>query len=102
MHDFRTEWGEPNIVKKPRGIASDLTVTGEWGVLVCYIMNGSGVLKVYMINSSKYAYRLQFQRAVAPTWVFDALEQVSNRNTNIGFEENEMLSDRNELMMESN
>jgi len=77
-----------------------LTVNSEWGVVVHHIMNGSGVLKVYLINSRKYAYHLQFQRAVAPTWVLDALEQVSNRNTNIGFEENEILPDRNELIMD--
>ena len=100
MRDFRTEWGEPIITKKPRGIASDLTVTGEWAVVVRRIMNGSGVLKVYLINSRKYAYRLQFQRAVAPTWVLDALEQVSNRNASIGFEENEIMPGRNELIMD--
>jgi hypothetical protein len=37
-------------------------------------MNGSGVLKVYLItgNSRQHAYRLQFQWAVAPTWELDA------------------------------
>ena len=59
-----------------------------------------GLLKVYLINSRKYAYRLQFQRAVAPTWVLDALEQVSNRNASIGFEENEIMPGRNELIMD--
>jgi hypothetical protein len=102
MRDFRTEWGEPIIAKKPKGIASDLTVTGEWAVVVHRIMNESGILKVYLINSRKYAYRLQFQRAVAQTWVLDALEQVSSRSTGIGFEdnENEMMPVRNELIMD--
>ena len=87
LRDFRAEWGETIIAKKPKGIASDLNVTGEWAVVVRRIMNGTGVLKVYLINSRKYAYRLQFQRAIAPKWVLDALEQVSNRNTSIGFED---------------
>jgi hypothetical protein len=34
MRDFRVEWGEPVVVKKPKGIASDLKVTGQWGVVV--------------------------------------------------------------------
>jgi hypothetical protein len=40
-----------------------MTVTGEWAVVVRRIMNGSGVLKVYLItgNSRQHAYRLQFQ-----------------------------------------
>jgi hypothetical protein len=61
LRDFRAEWGEPTIVKKPKGIASDLKVTAEWAVVVHQIMNGSGVLKVYLIQSQKYAYRLQFR-----------------------------------------
>jgi len=102
MRDFRTEWGEPIIAKKPKGIASDLTVTGEWAVVVRRIMNGSGILKVYLINSRKYAYRLQFQRAIALTWVLDTLEEVSSRGTGIGFEENEneMMPFRNELILD--
>ena len=59
--DLRANWGEPIIVKKPKGIALDLTVTGQWAVVVSRIMNGSGALKVYLIQSRKYAYRLQCQ-----------------------------------------
>ncbi len=29
MRDFRAEWGELIIAKKPKGLASDLTVTGK-------------------------------------------------------------------------
>lgn len=46
MRDVRVDWGEPIVVKKPKGIASDLTVTGQWAVVVRRIMNGTGVLKV--------------------------------------------------------
>jgi hypothetical protein len=34
IRDFRVEWGEPVVVKKPKGISSDLQVTGQWGVVV--------------------------------------------------------------------
>ena len=30
--DFRCRWGELVIVKKPKGISSDLRVTGEWAL----------------------------------------------------------------------
>ena len=102
LRDFRVEWGEPIITKKPKGIASDLNVTGEWAVVVRRIMNGTGVLKVYLINSRKYAYRLQFQRAIAPKWVLDALNEVSNRNTSIGFEEEmEMVPNKDATILDS-
>jgi hypothetical protein len=84
--DFRADQGEPIIVKKPKGISSDLAVTGQWAVVVRRIMNGTGVLKVYLIQSKKYAYRLRFVRAVAPEWVLEALNNV-DLNASIGFEE---------------
>ncbi len=34
MRDFRAVWGEPIVVKKPKGISSDLKVTGQWAVVV--------------------------------------------------------------------
>jgi len=39
LRDFRADWGEPAIVKKPKGIASDLHATGQWGVIVRRVMN---------------------------------------------------------------
>jgi hypothetical protein len=86
LRDMRVDWGEPIIVERPRGIASDLTVTGQWAVVVRRIMNGTGVLKVYLIQQKKYAYRLKFQRARAPQWVMEALNSIS-KETNIGFED---------------
>jgi hypothetical protein len=56
IRDFRVEWGELVVVKKPKGISSDLQVTGQWGVVVQRIMNGTGVLKVYLVQSKRYAY----------------------------------------------
>lgn len=64
MRDVRGDWGEPIIVKKPKGLNTTLEPTVESGVIVRRIMNGSGVLKVYLINSKTYAYRFKFKRAV--------------------------------------
>lgn len=89
LRDFRADWGEPIIVKKPKGVSSDLKVTGEWAIVVRRIMNGSGVLKVYLVQSKKYAYRLKFQRAKAPDWVITALNSISVNST-IGFEDPEL------------
>ena len=47
--DFRCRWGELVIVKKPKGISSDLRVTGEWAMVVRRLMNHTGVIKVYLI-----------------------------------------------------
>ena len=36
QRDFRCRWGELVIVKRPKGISSDLKVTGEWlGRSIC-------------------------------------------------------------------
>ena len=49
-------------------------------------MNGTGVLKVYLVQSKCYAYRLHFARAIAPEWVLENLKDLSD-NIQIGFEE---------------
>ncbi len=48
---FFVEWGEPVVVKKPIGIATDLNATGQQGVVARGVMNGAGVLKVYLVQS---------------------------------------------------
>jgi len=90
MRDFRVEWGEPVVVNKPKGITSDLNITGHWGVVVWWVMNGTGVLKVYLVQSKKYAYRLHFTRAVVPEWVLENLKNL-NPDVNIGFEDEEQV-----------
>jgi hypothetical protein len=55
-------------------------------------MNGTGVLKVYLVQSKKYAYRLHFTRAVAPEWVLENLKNL-NPDVNIGFEDEEQVID---------
>jgi hypothetical protein len=101
IRDFRVEWGEPIIVKKPKGIASDLAVAGQWGIVVQHIMNGTGVLKVYLVQSKKYAYRLQFRRAITPEWVIEALDNIDSQTT-IGFEEITELYEREVLQQSDN
>ena len=86
MRDFRSDWGELIVVKKPKGISSDLSVTGQWAVVVRRMMNHMGVLKVYLIQSKKYAYRLHFARALAPEWVLEALNLIT-LDMSIGFED---------------
>lgn len=51
-------------------------------------MNGSGILKVYLIQTKKYAYRLKFVRAITPEWVLEALKNISTDDS-IGFEDEE-------------
>jgi hypothetical protein len=34
LRDFCVEWGELVVIKKLRGISSDLAVTGQWAVVV--------------------------------------------------------------------
>jgi hypothetical protein len=86
LRDFRCEWGELLIVHKPKGIAADLGVVGQWAAVVRRIMNGTGVLKVYLVTSGKYAYRLHFRRAKAPQWVISKMASVSLLGV-IGFED---------------
>jgi hypothetical protein len=86
LRDFRAEWGEPIIVKKTKQLSSDLQVTGQWAVVVRCMMDNSGILKVYIIQTKKYAYRLQFRRAIAPDWVIESLNNI-DVNATIGFED---------------
>ena len=85
MRDFRCRWGELVIVKKPKGVSSDLRVTGEWAMIVRRFMNKTGVIKVYLIGTRRYAYRLNFRRAKVPDWVVTAMNSIGERA--IGFEE---------------
>jgi hypothetical protein len=86
LRDFRTEWGEPIIVKKPKGIASDLRQSGEWAIVVRRIMNGTGILKVYLVSTRRMAFRLKFHRAKPPIWILNLLNNISI-DSKIGFED---------------
>ena len=80
--DFRCRWGELVIVKKPKGISSNLNVTGEWAMVVRRFMSKTGVLKAFLVGTKKYAYRLSFRSAKLPDWVITAIGEKS-----IGFED---------------
>ena len=43
------------------------------------------VLKVFLIGSRKYAYRLSFRRAKVPDWVITAMNSIGEKS--IGFED---------------
>ncbi len=86
IRDLRAEWGEPVVVKRPKGISLDLGVVGQWAVVTRRIMNGTGVLKVYLIQTKKFAYRLNFIRAKAPEWVLEALKDI-NPEASMGFKD---------------
>ncbi len=47
-------------------------------------MNGTGVLKVYLVQSKKIAYRLHYIRALAQ-WILEAMKDI-DPGANIGFE----------------
>jgi hypothetical protein len=92
LRDFRASWGEIVVVKRPKGLSSDLKTTGQWAVVMRRQMDGSGVLKVYIIETKKFAFRLKFQRAKPPTWVLESLNNIQP-NATIGFEEGESYLD---------
>ena len=93
--DFRCRWGELVIVKKPKGISSDLRVTGEWAMVVRRLMNHTGVIKVYLIGTRKYAYRLKFKRATVPEWVIIAMNSIGDKS--IGFEDEAGAEDQTDI-----
>lgn len=86
---MRGRWGETVIAKKPRGIASDLRESGSWGVIVRRTFDGSGIVKLYMVESKRYAWRLNFRRGMkTPNWVTVAIGNVAPESI-IGFEDGE-------------
>ena len=89
IRDFRVAWGEPVIVKRPKKASADLCYAGEWALVVRPIMNGTGVVKVFLLSSKRYAYRLDLRRVEGlPDWAVDKLNSMSN-NSAIGFEDEE-------------
>jgi len=63
LRDFRCEWGEPVIVKKPKGISANLRPVGEWGIVARRVMDSTGVIKVFLVQSNSFGHRLKFQRS---------------------------------------
>ena len=48
-------------------------------MVVRRFMNTTGVLKVFLIGSRKYAYRLNFQRVKVPEWVITAMSSIGEK-----------------------
>ena len=73
-------------------------------MVVRRMMNHSGVIKVYLVGSKKYAYRLKFKRAKIPEWVVEAMNSIA-ANAVIGFEdspEEELEAENREYMIRPN
>jgi len=45
------------------------------------MMKGTGVLKVYLVQSRRYAYRMHFMRAITPGWVLEELNDLTDAKT---------------------
>ena len=89
LRDFRVAWGEPVIVKRPKRVSADLRYAGEWAIVIRPIMNGTGVVKVFLLSSKRYAYRLNLKKVEGlPDWAIDILNSLSS-NSVIGFEDEE-------------
>jgi hypothetical protein len=54
QRDFIVEWRELKVIRILNGITSDFNMTVQCCVVVRIILNGSRVLKVYLIQSGKY------------------------------------------------
>ena len=70
----RRQGGPESRLQMPLGRVSDsqeasnIRTTGEWAMGMRRSMNHTGVLKVYLIGTRRYAYRLKFVRATVPEW----------------------------------
>ena len=78
IRDFRVAWRGPVIVKSPKGMASDLKTRGDWAVVVARVMNGTGVVLVYILRTGKVAARLNLKRARCPRWFIDHMNSISD------------------------
>jgi hypothetical protein len=77
VRDLRANWGELVVVKKPNQLSTGLTPKGQWAIIVRRQMDSSGILKVYLIDSKRYAHRLKFQRAIPPNWVITTINNIN-------------------------
>jgi hypothetical protein len=52
-------------LRPKKGVATSISVMkAEWGIVVSRTFNGSGVLKVYLLESRSYAHRFKFARPI--------------------------------------
>jgi hypothetical protein len=87
--DVRANCGEPILTKRRRGISSGLEPNARWSIVVGREMDGTGVLKVYNIESKRYAHILNFRRARVPEWVITELSKI-NPASEISFEDEDI------------
>jgi hypothetical protein len=89
--DMRAYWGEIVLVKRRKGLASGLGPNARWAVIVGREMNGTGILKVYVVETKRYAHILNFRRARVPEWVIVELNDI-NPDSIVRYEEDDMTS----------
>ena len=85
--DFRIRWGEIVLAKKPRGISADLEDVSRWAIVVRRYMNRTGVLKVFILDTKRYAYVLKIARPKVPQRILDQINDMSVESNDILMEE---------------
>ena len=88
VRDLRgLHWGQPVLAKRPNVEgASDLREKAQWVVPVRCYRDGSGLVKVYVVETKKYAHRFKFAHAKPPARIMQLLSQISP-SEQIGFED---------------
>ena len=64
-------------------------------MVVRRLMNHTGVIKVYLIGTRKYAYRLKFKRTTVPEWVIIVMNSIGDKS--IGFEDEAGAKDQTDI-----
>jgi hypothetical protein len=85
IRDLRANWGELLIVKKPKSLSADVKPKGQWAMVVRRYLDQTGIIKVYLVQSKKFAHRLKFLRANPPDWVIRSISEM-NKSTNISWQ----------------
>ena len=82
-------WGAIVLTKPPKlnNTANVTNPKADYSVVVRRLRDRAGVIKVYQVETGKFAYRLQAKKvAEVPEWVLNKLRAV-NPNTTIGYED---------------
>jgi len=75
LRGFHVKWGEPVVVEKAKGISSDLSVTGQWSVVVSSIINGGLEGVFYLKQENMHII------SIARQWVLESLKDQSSSMT---------------------
>ena len=87
MKDFRVPWGDIVLAKKPKGISSDLEDVSRWAIVVRRFMDGTGVLKVFILDTKRYAYVLKIARPRVPQRILDQINSMNINSNRIMMED---------------